>query len=189
MKDSIEFMSSHETPFYAWLGRYLIIVIDDPDDAYTILTSKSCMEKSATYKFFNRIGLLTAPGRFLHWIEMYVEVATMKVGVFLVHIWKPMRKLLNSAFNIRILQSFFPVFNEKVTYLIRNIDRQVGEGTFDILKLLHSCTLDMVCCKFTKLTCWCRWCCVNFVKSKTMHQLDRKSIVLSLLQQQHSVST
>ncbi|KAG4066807.1 hypothetical protein HA402_012874 [Bradysia odoriphaga] len=123
MKDCIEFMSSHKTPFYAWIGRYLLIVIDNPDDAYTVLTSKSCMEKSATYKFFNRIGLLTAP----------------------VHIWKPMRKLLNSAFNVRILQSFVPVFNEKSTYLIKNIDRQVGEGTFDILKLLHSCTLDMIC--------------------------------------------
>lgn len=64
MKDSIDFMSSNKTPFYAWVGRYLVIVIDKPEDAFTILTSKYCMEKPPTYKFFNRVGLLTAPGKF-----------------------------------------------------------------------------------------------------------------------------
>lgn len=64
MKDSIDFVSSHKTPFYAWAGRFLIIVVDKPEDAFTILTSKSCMAKPPTYKYFNRIGLLTAPGKF-----------------------------------------------------------------------------------------------------------------------------
>lgn len=63
MKDSIDFVLNHKTPFYAWVGRFLIIVIDKPEDAFTILTSKSCMEKPPTYKYFNRVGLLTAPGK------------------------------------------------------------------------------------------------------------------------------
>ncbi|KAJ6648114.1 Cytochrome P450 4g1, partial [Pseudolycoriella hygida] len=123
MKDTIDFMSSHKTPFYAWIGRYLLVVVDKPEDAFTILTSKNCMEKAATYKYFNRIGLLTAP----------------------VHIWKPQRKILNAAFNIHILQTFIPIFNEKVKYLSQNIDCFVDKGIFDILQLLHACTLDMIC--------------------------------------------
>lgn len=63
MADSIDFVSTHKTPFYAWIGKFLMIVVDKPEDAFTVLTSKSCMEKAPTYKFFNRVGLLTAPGK------------------------------------------------------------------------------------------------------------------------------
>lgn len=66
----------------------------------------------------------------------------------LVRIWKPQRKILNTAFNIRILQSFIPIFNAKVRYLVRNIGEKVGEDAFDISELMFACTLDMVCCEY-----------------------------------------
>lgn len=39
------------------------MVVDHPDDAYTVLNSKSCMEKAFVYRFFNMgASLFTAPG-------------------------------------------------------------------------------------------------------------------------------
>lgn len=63
MKEAVEFMAQTTTPFYAWFAGALVLVIDHPDDAYTVLTSKSCMEKAFVYKFFNMgDSLFTAPG-------------------------------------------------------------------------------------------------------------------------------
>lgn len=82
MKDSIDFVTSNKTPFYAWVGRYLTVVLDKPDDAFTVLTSKSCLEKSPTYKYFNRIGLLTAPGKLSDGIEQETGVISILFGKF-----------------------------------------------------------------------------------------------------------
>lgn len=64
MKEAVEFMGQMKTPFYAWFGGALVLVIDDPDDVYTVLTSKNCMEKAFVYNFFNMgASLFTAPGK------------------------------------------------------------------------------------------------------------------------------
>lgn len=56
-------MAQLTTPFYAWFGGVLMLVIDHPDDAHTVLNSKSCMEKAIVYKYFNMgTSLFTAPG-------------------------------------------------------------------------------------------------------------------------------
>lgn len=63
MKEAVEFMQQMQTPFYAWFAGALVLVIDHPDDAYTVLNSKSCMEKAFVYRFFNMgASLFTAPG-------------------------------------------------------------------------------------------------------------------------------
>lgn len=63
MQAAVDFMAQLTTPFYAWFGGMLIIVIDHPDDVHTVLTSKSCLEKAIIYKFFNMgTSLFTAPG-------------------------------------------------------------------------------------------------------------------------------
>lgn len=63
MKEAVEFMEQMNTPFYAWFGPALVMVIDHPDDVHTVLTSRSCMEKAFVYKFFNMgASLFTAPG-------------------------------------------------------------------------------------------------------------------------------
>lgn len=57
-------MASHKTPFRAWFGGFLVIVVDKPEDVHIVLTSQSCLEKAPIYKFFNRgIALFTAPGK------------------------------------------------------------------------------------------------------------------------------
>lgn len=64
MSEAVEFMSEMKTPFYAWFAGALVLVIDHPDDVHTVLTSKSCMEKSPVYRFFNMgTSLFTAPGK------------------------------------------------------------------------------------------------------------------------------
>lgn len=68
MKATVEFMAEMKTPFYAWFCGALVLVIDDPDDVHAVLTSKSCMEKSFVYKFFNMgTSLFTAPGECYHY--------------------------------------------------------------------------------------------------------------------------
>lgn len=63
MREGVEFTTSHATPFFGWFVGFLVIVIDQPDDVHTVLTAKSCMEKSAVYRFFMFVGsLFTAPG-------------------------------------------------------------------------------------------------------------------------------
>lgn len=64
---------------------------------------------------------------------------------FAVSVWKPHRKILSGAFNLKILQSFVPIFNSKVKYLVRNMGEKVGQDYFDITPMMHACTLDMIC--------------------------------------------
>lgn len=59
--------------------------------------------------------------------------------------WKPIRKLLNPSFNLKILQSFVPIFNEKTDQMLRNLDKKAGQGAFDVSEYIFACTLDMVC--------------------------------------------
>lgn len=58
--------------------------------------------------------------------------------------------MLNTAFNLKILQSFIPVFYEKVKYLVRNLEAREGEQPFDITPMVHACALEMVCGKYLK---------------------------------------
>lgn len=63
-------------------------------------------------------------------------------------VWKPIRKLLNPCFNLKILQSFVPIFNEKTNLMLSNLDKEVNSGIFDISQYIFACTLDMVCGTF-----------------------------------------
>lgn len=156
MREGVEFTTSHATPFFGWFVGFLVIVIDQPEDVHTVLTSKSCMEKSAVYRFFMFVGsLFTAPGKLscsVHmsrWWSKEKKKNMTNWFSFQVRIWKPQRKILNTAFNIRILQSFIPIFNAKVAYLVRNIGEKLDDDAFDISELIFACTLDMVCCEYS----------------------------------------
>lgn len=147
MHEAVAFTSSRETPFYGWFLGFLVMVVDKPDDVFSVLTGKSCMEKAPVYKFFNRgVALFTAPGKRLTFSgknEMLQRNCPPTA-----HIWRPQRKILNTAFNLKILQSFIPIFNGKVKCLVRNMDKMVGQEAFDVSHIMHACTLDMVCCEY-----------------------------------------
>lgn len=60
-------------------------------------------------------------------------------------LWKKDRKLLAPAFNIKILLSFIPIFNEKTNVMVKNMEIELNTNkSFDVFKYLFECTLDMV---------------------------------------------
>lgn len=46
------------------------------------------------------------------------------------------------------MQSFEPIFNENIKILLEILEKEVGNGYFDIGSYLRLCTLDMVCGTF-----------------------------------------
>lgn len=59
-------------------------------------------------------------------------------------IWKPLRKLMNPSFSMKVLQTFYPILNEKITYLVENLNKQVQTPHFNILPFLNECTFEMI---------------------------------------------
>lgn len=59
-------------------------------------------------------------------------------------IWKPIRKLINPSFSLKILRSFLPIFNAKIKILVENLDSEVEKPHFDLFPYLSACTLDKV---------------------------------------------
>lgn len=62
--------------------------------------------------------------------------------------WKPVRKSLNAAFNMKVLQSFVPIFHEKSIVLSEKLARNINGMPFDISDYMYACALDMVCCEY-----------------------------------------
>lgn len=46
MKEAVEFMEQMKTPFYAWFAGALVLIIDHPDDVYTVLIREASMPLS-----------------------------------------------------------------------------------------------------------------------------------------------
>lgn len=66
------------SPYRAWLGPYLMIGIDDPDNLQIVFNSNECLNKSYQYEFLrNKTGLFSSKA----------------------DIWKVDRKALNPTFN------------------------------------------------------------------------------------------
>lgn len=86
----------------------LMVVVDDPEQLQTVLTSKDCLDKPAP--IYNGIyftqGMVVANG----------------------DTWKNHRKLIEPSFSKRIVQSFLPTLNEKskifVDVLKKNVTHQ-----------------------------------------------------------------
>lgn len=58
-----EEFTKYQTPYLSWFGPKCVLVVDHPDHIQMVLTSKTCIEKSEIYDFFNHgAGLFGAPG-------------------------------------------------------------------------------------------------------------------------------
>lgn len=51
-------------------------------------------------------------------------------------------------FNLKILQSFIPIFNKKSHSLVKELEGNLGKCAFDILPNTNNCTLDGICCEY-----------------------------------------
>lgn len=61
--------------------------------------------------------------------------------------WRHNRKLISPAFNLRMLNSFVPIFAEQSLILCKKLETMVDKGIFDAQPYLALCLLDMVCGK------------------------------------------
>ncbi|XP_053691277.1 probable cytochrome P450 313a4 [Sabethes cyaneus] len=105
-------------------GLRRVICLTDPGLVQQALTSNECQNKAFMYKFFEvDYGLLSAS----------------------YHDWKQYRKLLNPAFNRKILESFVSIFEECSKTMTERMSVQDGRGEFDVLHFTSDCTLEMIC--------------------------------------------
>ncbi|XP_058065059.1 cytochrome P450 4C1-like, partial [Anopheles bellator] len=113
--------------FQAWFGPKLLICTSHPDLMQSVLTHPDCLDKPFLYDFVK-----------------------LEHGLFggHYHPWKTQRKALNPSFNLRILNSFIPVFAKCTEQMMQNLESAVGEScsrTLSILPIIGKCTLEMVC--------------------------------------------
>lgn len=131
-----------------WLGPAMMwILVNDPRSIQKVLLSPQCLEKPFFYKFLRLDnGLISAKCKH----ESDLIVVQIQTMLFIVadDVWKVHRKSLNYSFNLRILQTFIPIFIENsqklVNDLMVNLDRK---KEFDMLSYTTKSALNMICGK------------------------------------------
>lgn len=60
-------------------------------------------------------------------------------------IWKIHRRSLNYAFNLKVIQSFIPIFHENAKAMVDSLSANVGQTEeFDMLSFTSKCVCDIV---------------------------------------------
>lgn len=61
----VDSIKMYDTPAKAYLGPFLVIVIDRPEDFKTVLMSQNCLDKPYFYEFYpSKVGLMSATCEF-----------------------------------------------------------------------------------------------------------------------------
>ncbi|XP_022827255.1 cytochrome P450 4C1-like [Spodoptera litura] len=106
------------------MGPHIIYVVSDPSEISVI--ANTCLKKSFFYKFLVDLlgnGLLIA------------DVPT----------WKIHRKLLNPAFNQKVLNTFVNVMNVEARILVTQLKPVAGQGPVDVKQFIIKYVLRSVC--------------------------------------------
>ncbi|CAH0721104.1 unnamed protein product, partial [Brenthis ino] len=106
------------------IGPRTIYVISDPEDFLTV--ANTCLEKDSYYEFAKA------------WLGESLVTGT-------VPIWKYHRKLLNPAFSQVVLDSFLDVFNKQARRLAKDLEKEVGKGSFDHWVYTRHNALETIC--------------------------------------------
>ncbi|XP_035780190.1 cytochrome P450 4C1-like [Anopheles albimanus] len=110
--------------YRVWLGPKPVIIVNSAEHARTILTSPITLGKARFYRFIPLPGIFSLP----------------------VQQWRTHRKLIQPSFNLSILQSYVPLFEQKANVMISNLAAKVDTAEpFDIYRFTARCTLDMIC--------------------------------------------
>lgn len=60
-------------------------------------------------------------------------------------IWRPHRRALNTAFNLKVLASYVPKINEKTTIFVDHLDAMASENsTIDLYSMVFRCLIDII---------------------------------------------
>lgn len=63
--------------------------------------------------------------------------------------WKKHRRIITPVFNSKLLEQFFPVFNEKNKILIKNLEKELGKTEhFDLWDYISPTALDIICRRY-----------------------------------------
>ncbi|XP_055543416.1 uncharacterized protein LOC129728966 [Wyeomyia smithii] len=109
--------------FRVRFGPLTILCTNHPEVIQQILPDLDCVEKPLFYRFTGlENGLLSAKH----------------------HIWKSQRKVLNSTFNLKILNNFIPIFESCCYKMVQEINKLEDGSTINILNYASKCTLEMV---------------------------------------------
>uniref|UniRef100_A0A182NMS8 Cytochrome P450 n=1 Tax=Anopheles dirus TaxID=7168 RepID=A0A182NMS8_9DIPT len=112
------------------LGSKTVLCLSDPDLIQQALTASACQNKAFFYRF----------------LEMDYGLVSARYND-----WKVYRKLLNPAFNQRILISFISIFSRcSETMVSQMAKEEEHQKPFDVLHYTAQCTLEMVCASSLK---------------------------------------
>ncbi|CRK99374.1 CLUMA_CG012597, isoform A [Clunio marinus] len=113
-----------------WLGPTILwILVNEPRSIQKILLSPLCLEKPFFYKFLRlENGLISAKYDCIN------------------DVWKIHRKSLNYSFNLKILQTFIPIFIENSEKLVCDLEVNLSKKKeFDMLSFTTKSALNMIC--------------------------------------------
>ncbi|XP_046668651.1 LOW QUALITY PROTEIN: cytochrome P450 4c3-like [Homalodisca vitripennis] len=109
-----------------WLGNKPYIFISKATALEEIIGSVKHIEKSSEYNYLHPwlgTGLLTSSGQK----------------------WQFRRKILTPAFHFRILDDFIDIFREQSDIFVEKLQKECGQGTFNIFPYVTLCALDIIC--------------------------------------------
>lgn len=70
--DLIDFVKTHTTPIKVYMGPFLMVIIDKPEDIKTILMSPNCQDKPYYYQFYSRkTSILSATCEFSAFVNIF----------------------------------------------------------------------------------------------------------------------
>uniref|UniRef100_A0A182S598 Cytochrome P450 n=1 Tax=Anopheles funestus TaxID=62324 RepID=A0A182S598_ANOFN len=125
-----ELFRKYDQMFKLSMGPIPVLCLSHPDLIQQVLTNRACQDKAFFYRFFELdYGLISS---------CYAD-------------WKVYRKMLNPAFNQRILISFISIFSRCSEDMVARMAKEEDSPkSFDVLHYTSQCTLEMVCASSLK---------------------------------------
>ncbi|XKL64201.1 hypothetical protein PGB90_004287 [Kerria lacca] len=115
------------TPATAWILFNRLVIIGEPEDLQIVLNNPNCLQKNFMYDFLKnalREGIFSAP----------------------VEKWRKHRRIINPAFNNRVLEGFFGIFNDKTNNLLIKLEEVANtDKYFDLWDYISPVALDVIC--------------------------------------------
>lgn len=107
---------------FVWMGPVLMMCTNEPNAIECILNSDKALKKSYVYNFLrNTNGIFTS----------------------FPHVWKVHRRALNPTLGPKMIDTFYPVFNEKSKIMVDLMAEQIGDN-IDMHRIAFKATLDSI---------------------------------------------